>query len=860
MGCTNSKLDDLPAVALCRERCAFLDEAIHQRYVLADTHVAYVHSLKQVGHSLHNFITNQDYTGHVGGVGSPLSPKLNLPTAKKGGGDLGGIKIQDTTSSSAVKGHHSHSNSSGHIQFHSDPEEDDSGSGSSFSGHSSPLRHHLHDNHDDNPAPVPGPGFGFGDIDYGNYGNFNQMMSMDQETLGGYNSQNTHTHMNYMKSQAKPSVVYERKPAQNYHVGESSASSSSYYPNSYPYQYPTSSPGPGPGPGPGSAPAYSYGGGGVGAVGYYGYPPPYGSPTPPPPAGPGASSSKPPPPPPSPPRASAWDFLNPFESYEKYYQQYNTPSRDSKELREEEGIPDLEDDEFQHEVVKKVHGDGKFMDGGGGVSGGGGAVDDEEDGHIGGGSSDDAEASLYQTRPGVDEGDEYVVEKKVVDEERNEERSNAARPRSRDAVDVSTEIEVQFERASDSGSEIAKMLEVGRFPYQRKYASKMLHVVTPSLSVVSSQPSTSKSAESSSSTNKGGPAYLDIDEDMAMRTRSLSATLQKLYLWEKKLYHEVKAEEKMRVLHDRKVRKLKRLDERGAEPHKVDDTRSVIRSLSVKIGMAIQVVDKISVTINKIRDEELWPQINELIQGLTRMWKNMLECHRIQCQAIREAKNLSPSSKKLGDAHLHATSQLGHELLNWITRFSTWIGSQKGYVKALNSWLLKCILYEPEETPDGIVPFSPGRMGAPPIFVICNQWFQALDRISEKEVIDSMHVFAMSVLQLWEHDKLEIRQKMGANKDYERKVRNLDREDQRLQKELQALDKKIILVSGDGDNQLVSGHAVYQSDTGSGSLQGSLQRIFEAMERFTDESVKAYEELLQRAEEERPVRGNERNS
>lgn len=71
----------------------------------------------------------------------------------------------------------------------------------------------------------------------------------------------------------------------------------------------------------------------------------------------------------------------------------------------------------------------------------------------------------------------------------------------------------------------------------------------------------------------------------------------------------------MRVLHDRKVRKLKRLDERGAEPHKVDDTRSVIRSLSVKIGMAIQVVDKISVTINKIRDEELWPQINELIQG-----------------------------------------------------------------------------------------------------------------------------------------------------------------------------------------------------------------------------------------------------
>lgn len=71
----------------------------------------------------------------------------------------------------------------------------------------------------------------------------------------------------------------------------------------------------------------------------------------------------------------------------------------------------------------------------------------------------------------------------------------------------------------------------------------------------------------------------------------------------------------MRVVHDRKCRKLKRLDERGAEAHKVDATRLLIRSLSTKIKMAIQVVDKISVTISKIRDEELWPQLNELIQG-----------------------------------------------------------------------------------------------------------------------------------------------------------------------------------------------------------------------------------------------------
>lgn len=71
----------------------------------------------------------------------------------------------------------------------------------------------------------------------------------------------------------------------------------------------------------------------------------------------------------------------------------------------------------------------------------------------------------------------------------------------------------------------------------------------------------------------------------------------------------------MRVQHERKCRKLKRLDERGAEAQKVDTTRILVRSLSTKIRIAIQVVDKISVKINKLRDDELWPQLSKFIQG-----------------------------------------------------------------------------------------------------------------------------------------------------------------------------------------------------------------------------------------------------
>lgn len=55
MGCSTSKLDNLPAVALCRDRCRFLEEALRHSYALADAHVAYMQSLKTLGPTLHQF-------------------------------------------------------------------------------------------------------------------------------------------------------------------------------------------------------------------------------------------------------------------------------------------------------------------------------------------------------------------------------------------------------------------------------------------------------------------------------------------------------------------------------------------------------------------------------------------------------------------------------------------------------------------------------------------------------------------------------------------------------------------------------------------------------------------------------------
>ncbi|CAH8274261.1 unnamed protein product [Arabidopsis lyrata] len=835
MGCTSSKLDDLPAVALCRERCAFLEAAIHQRYALAESHVAYTHSLRGIGHSLHLFINHHHRFVASGGATGADSPRLNLPPQRKGDLDDGDGATNSPKKTKLASSHHNHAHSgsgsdSGHLEFDSDSEDDEEEDDLDLDSlhHHSPQHHHHLGNF---PIPESAPMGGYmeqpGYIT--RYPNPEMMGHLPPPYSDGGGS---YMHMNYMKNKSMPpSVVYEQRPTspQRVYIGESSSS----------YPYPPQNP-------------------------YFGYSNPvpgdYGSSS-----STTAAATKPPPPPPSPPRSNGWDFLNPFDTYYPPY----TPSRDSRELREEEGIPDLEDDDSHYEVVKEVHGKPKFA-GGGGNQPNPAAVHMmreespspplDKSGASTSGGGDIGDASAYQSRPSVSvekQGMEYevhVVEKKVVEDE--ERRSNATATRGgggggggggpRAVPEVAKEIENQFVKAAESGSEIAKLLEVGKHPYGRKHvASKMLHGVTPS-----AVPSTS-GVSSSSAAAVVPPTYADIEEELASRSRNLSSTLHKLHLWEKKLYHEVKAEEKLRLAHEKKLRKLKRLDERGAEAIKVDKTRRLVRDMSTKIRIAIQVVDKISVTINKIRDEDLWPQLNALIQGLTRMWTSMLECHQSQCQAIREAQGLGPirASKKLGDEHLEATSLLGHELINWILGFSSWVSAQKGYVKELNKWLMKCLLYEPEETPDGIVPFSPGRIGAPPIFVICNQWSQALDRISEKEVIEAMRSFTTSVLQLWEQDRLDTM--MTGHGDSEKKVRNMDREEQRIQREIQALEKKMILVApGDGNSLSISGNIVYQSDTSSDSLQGSLQRIFEAMERFTAESMRAYEDLLKRTEEE----------
>jgi hypothetical protein len=260
--------------------------------------------------------------------------------------------------------------------------------------------------------------------------------------------------------------------------------------------------------------------------------------------------------PPSPPKASAWDFLSVFENYDSYgvdaYYYHSaaayTPSRSSREVREEEGIPDLEDaDEDDVVVVKEVSRE-----------------------HSGPGS--DGARSRRRSVRGVAEFDDPVENVAAHTDVTREARRRALahrnvsvpasappvqRPAVRADADVASEIRAQLVRTADAARQLAPLLEVGR-PSHHHGRSTVYHCeplhrlsfltrfmrdasVTDHF-VLSTASSRVISAISVSHLGCKDVDLLDVGfvGKVTDSSCSLSSALDKLYFWERKLYGEVK--------------------------------------------------------------------------------------------------------------------------------------------------------------------------------------------------------------------------------------------------------------------------------------------------------------------------------
>ncbi|KAL5073808.1 hypothetical protein RYX36_012792 [Vicia faba] len=433
-------------------------------------------------------------------------------------------------------------------------------------------------------------------------------------------------------------------------------------------------------------------------------------------------------------------------------------------------------------------------------------------------------------------GDKAIIKREKHKETKLKEELEERNDFSKGISEAVKEIQILFERASNSGNNIFDMLDVGKLRYHSKTERGIVSW---------------KIMQVMNKCNEG--SLLGVcEQDKGLSHGNLCSSLSKLCMWEKKLYHEVKAEEKMRTLHEKKYKQLKYMIEKEAEAQKIDSVEAFIDILVRNMKISMQVVDKISITITKLTEEELWPQINMFILMFLRMWKDMQQCYKLQCKKIVETKALDVSAfnRKPCNANIEAAIQLKSEFQKWILTFLDWTKAQKSLVKALNDWLVRCLMYKPEELLDDSIPVD-----APRVFVKCNKWSRAMDNISEKNVIQAMNGFILRVNEPLEKHILELQKNSTLDKELERKVKVVERQGQKMKRKVKFIDrqeqkKKMVTIAKalkEETNVMLQGDVVNNNDdiVDSTGLQSGLKQIFVAMEKFSATNVSLYEELWQ---------------
>jgi len=128
----------------------------------------------------------------------------------------------------------------------------------------------------------------------------------------------------------------------------------------------------------------------------------------------------------------------------------------------------------------------------------------------------------------------------------------------------------------------------------------------------------------------------------------------------------------------------------------------------------------------------------------------MVEFHQKQFRVMVECRTHVQISEEGLERNkiVKVIQKLETGIVKWAKDFIYWIYAQKAFVKFLNGCLMKHLPQKPEDTTDGIATYSPRRLGAPPVFITCKHWYNAIENISETEVSKAMYDFASMLHQL----------------------------------------------------------------------------------------------------------------
>ncbi|GJN04847.1 hypothetical protein PR202_ga22422 [Eleusine coracana subsp. coracana] len=365
--------------------------------------------------------------------------------------------------------------------------------------------------------------------------------------------------------------------------------------------------------------------------------------------------------------------------------------------------------------------------------------------------------------------EESEMEKELCAE--TEDPSEFITHRAKDFVSSMKDIETRFIRAAEAGNEVSRMLETKKI---RLDVRQQNH----------------------------------LPPDLCQHFESAAIVIS----------YSIRASENVRKAYDEKCYLLRRQFARGLNAQLIDKTRAIVKDLHSRVSVAIQAVDAISKRIEKIRDEELQPQLVELIQGLIRMWKAMLECHHKQFITITLAYHVKTStSVQQGEHHRQAAMHLLNEMDCFSSSFKIWITAHKSYVEALNAWLQKCVLQPRQDRRRRRrkVSFPPRQAVSPPIFILCRDWLAMMESLPTDELCKSIKDVMQLIRDSFEHH------------DDQDKPKSESQECGMLENNEQEASGSVAAAEG---------------------LQSKLTTVLDRLTKFSEASLKQYEELKHKYE------------
>lgn len=199
----------------------------------------------------------------------------------------------------------------------------------------------------------------------------------------------------------------------------------------------------------------------------------------------------------------------------------------------------------------------------------------------------------------------------------------------------------------------------------------------------------------------------------------------------------------------------------------------------------------------------------------------MLECHHAQYITISLAYHAKTSVGTLGgESRKQIMAQLQYEFECFGLSFADWMNSLTSYVEALNGWLQSCVLQPQERTRGSRRPFSPRRVVAPPIFVLCRDWSAGIKALPSEEVNDAIKHFLSDLQQLMKQQQ----QQQQTEEDTAVSESN----------------GKLLQRKDEDANDDKSGNL--------SSIHTSLTKVLDKLTKFSEASLKLYEDIRQKNE------------